>query len=321
MKTSLLVMLVVCLTGKTAVFSQGADSLKVTGLVHEGTGSNLLSNGIFMAINLSNRSTSISKVTNGEIKADSLFQGGYYLYAVPNPFVNTNYLPTYYVNKIDPSQAAYVPVTGSVSDLDVYLVAKTFSETGTATLNGRFYYSDGSSDAETDFSKTWFNTPVPPSSISITGNPCNTLPVLLYNSQNQIVAWTITDTQGYFQFQNLAGGDYYARGQRYEYQNGNDGYLNITSASTKESTFRLYKTVLTDLENSELAHNAINVYPNPFQDHFQFSFEGQVGITNMSGNVVYEQGHSGETRLNTSSWPKGVYFLKVGDKVQKLIKH
>lgn len=321
MKTPLLVLLLVCLLGKNAAFCQDADSLKVTGLVHEGTGTNLLGNGIFMAINLSTGTTSISKVTNGLIDADSLFQGGYYLYAVPNPFVSTNYFPTYFVNKIDPNQAAYIPMTGSVSDLDIYLVAKTVSETGTATLNGRFYYFDGSSDAGTDFSKKWFNTPVPPTTISISGNSCNTLPVLLYNSQNQIVAWTVTDTEGYFQFKNLAGGDYYARGQRYEYQNYNNGYVNIPYASTKESTFRLFKSIATDLENIELVPNELKAYPNPLQNQFQLSFEGEVSIADVSGNIVYEQEHHAEIPIDASTWPKGVYFLKAGNTVQKLIKH
>jgi len=300
------------------LIAQNADTMSVKGFVKQAGAD--IQDGIIMAIRSFPSTTKIDRTIAGIINLDSLANTSYYLYAVPNPFMGKNYLPTYFVSRVDASQATMVDVFAPISNLTINLQAMTVSESGASTLNGRFYYLDGSSDVGTDFSKKWFNNPVPPTTIPIGGNPCNTLPVLLYNSQNQIVAWTITDTQGYFQFKNLAGGTYSIKGQRYGYENMNNGNINVIAASTTESTFRLWKGAVTAMEDSQLKLEDATVYPNPFKEQFQLQFSGKVTITDASGNLYYDQEYNHGQPIQSAAWPQGVYFLKTGSSVQKLIK-
>ncbi|GHT72754.1 alpha-rhamnosidase [Bacteroidia bacterium] len=67
----------------------------------------------------------------------------------------------------------------------------------------------------------------------------------------------------------------------------------------------------------------INVYPNPFDDYIVLdtTTENQLVICDLSGRTVFSQKtNAGCNRINTSALSQGVYVLKSGDEVKKIIK-
>jgi len=67
----------------------------------------------------------------------------------------------------------------------------------------------------------------------------------------------------------------------------------------------------------------ISVYPNPFSDYLvvNTTAKGKAAIYNMSGQMVLSVNvQSGSNRIKTSTLPKGVYILRVGDKSVKIVK-
>jgi hypothetical protein len=64
-----------------------------------------------------------------------------------------------------------------------------------------------------------------------------------------------------------------------------------------------------------------SIYPNPFDEKLilqNFNW-GTIQITNSMGQFIFE-GTSDNLELNTSQWTKGIYFLKTGNYIHKLIK-
>lgn len=315
MKKCIILLTVNCIVHS---FSLSAQFLSIAGTVNQGTGT--LGNGIVFAINRSNTTTKIDKITSGAYLADSVLKGNYIVYAIPNPS-NKAYLPTYFLNKQNPNQANSFDLVGHASEVDVYLLQKTTSESGNSTLNLRFFYENFNSDAGTDFARKWFALPTPPSVISVFGPPCQTLPVLLYNQQNQIIDWGITDNEGYVQFNNLAGGTYYAIGQRYDYVTQSGGFISIAANTTQDKSLWLTRNIATAIEDANVEMN-LRAYPNPFQNELSLSgSNGPVIITDLTGGVYYTNSSFGLQTLPTTNWPKGIYLLRSGDKVHKVLKY
>jgi hypothetical protein len=314
-----------CLEGyftKQPPFISGTDTLSISGQVHQGTG--LLTNGLLMAINKTTNKTHITKVTNGQFKADSLDKGDYILYAVPN--AGSNYLPTYYVNKVNMEDAVNVPLYGKIIGIDLYLVPAGVKETGIAYIQGRFSYADGNTDDTTSYAKNWLGVSyVPAGPIAISGHPCKTMPIKVYNSSAELISWGMTDTAGYFDLPNLKGGTYYVNGQRYGYSTENKGVVEVASNETKEVSLRMMPTSTPTGIDDTFLSNSIQTpmaYPNPFKNELSFkgSFKGNLLITDMIGRIYYQNDFLSMETISTASWPEGIYLLKAGNKVQKLMK-
>lgn len=300
------------------------DTLSISGLVHQGAG--YLQDGVVMAINKTNNKTKITRIKAGGIfKADSLSKGDYILYAVPNPNSVSNYVPTFYINTVSMSQAITMPLEWKIIDVDIYLASKTTTSAGTAKINGRFSYADSNTDdTSATYSKNWFGVSYAPSGpIAIQGNPCKTLPVQLYNSSNKLIQWALTDTDGYFKFQNLTGGNYKVMGQRLGYITENEGLVELAQTETKDFNFRLTRSLATELDDDNIGNNSITTaYPNPFKDELFISgFKGNVRVTDLTGSVYYSNAFFTQQTISTSDWPKGIYLVKTGDKVHKVLKY
>lgn len=65
------------------------------------------------------------------------------------------------------------------------------------------------------------------------------------------------------------------------------------------------------------------IFPNPFSDIINLLHinEGQeIKIFDAIGKIVFSVSSEGVTTINTSGWPKGVYFLNSGNQTKKLVK-
>jgi hypothetical protein len=297
----------------------------VSGQVSQGAG--LLNDGIITAINVATLESRTKKVVNGLYTIDSLELGTYILYVVPNPTTVPNYLPTYWVNKTNPNNANRIYIDGIYTDVNVTLVAAPTKPSGSSHIIGRFSYMDGHSDKGSSYDKNWFGKSYAPTTpITTPYPPCETMPVQLYNSSNQLVFWTVTDTLGYFDLPNLPADTYQLLGQRNGYSTYNNGMVTLASGATQRvSLYMTPQYVVTDVENP-MTQNSANLdpvtYPNPFKDELSFDERApsNLMITDAAGRLYYQHDSFSEETIPTSSWPDGIYFLRAGNNVQKLIK-
>ncbi|HOZ52457.1 MAG TPA: CotH kinase family protein, partial [Chitinophagaceae bacterium] len=65
------------------------------------------------------------------------------------------------------------------------------------------------------------------------------------------------------------------------------------------------------------------LYPNPCSDYLTLDFEGKqpISIFNLQGQIVYHNQSNNHVQINTSKWMNGIYFIKCGHTISKLIVH
>lgn len=69
---------------------------------------------------------------------------------------------------------------------------------------------------------------------------------------------------------------------------------------------------------SEIEKNKIFIYPNPANNWIAIeNYSGQVEIFNITGQKIFEEKSFSE-KINTSTWPNGLYLVKTGDLLTKV---
>jgi hypothetical protein len=69
--------------------------------------------------------------------------------------------------------------------------------------------------------------------------------------------------------------------------------------------------------------NNLWVYPNPVRDSFRIrglTAPAVVVVTDMGGKIIWEQTVTGSESIPASSWPAGVYLLRVQGQTVKVVK-
>lgn len=70
---------------------------------------------------------------------------------------------------------------------------------------------------------------------------------------------------------------------------------------------------------ASISSEKTNLYPNPFTDQFSVDAKGYYSVTNIIGQTIECGKLQGNTLLG-KNWHKGVYFISINGKVQKIIK-
>lgn len=70
----------------------------------------------------------------------------------------------------------------------------------------------------------------------------------------------------------------------------------------------------------ELASEALSVYPNPVQNQFAVNTSGELAVYDLSGKLVKSQTVEAGNSVSVSDLNKGIYLVKVGSSVQKIVK-
>jgi hypothetical protein len=107
-------------------------------------------------------------------------------------------------------------------------------------------------------------------------------------------------------------------------------FVNISDLAPKNNAteggfdnFRVTDGAYLTLDNEE--HEVLTVYPNPFSSFF--TLEGasaslRYQITDMKGAVLLKGAtEDSPTKINADQLPNGIYLLRVGEEVVKLVKH
>ena len=71
----------------------------------------------------------------------------------------------------------------------------------------------------------------------------------------------------------------------------------------------------------ELAADGFTLFPNPVNECLMIRGEnlGNVGVYNALGQVIFEDFATDELNVNTSNYENGVYFVKIGNKIEKFV--
>ena len=85
----------------------------------------------------------------------------------------------------------------------------------------------------------------------------------------------------------------------------------------------LFNNIVENCESSidVVEENQILVYPNPAKESITLESDEDIFIFNNLGQIVKQVNNpKGETTISISDLPRGIYYLKTGNKQQKLIK-
>ncbi len=85
----------------------------------------------------------------------------------------------------------------------------------------------------------------------------------------------------------------------------------------------LFNNIVENCESSidVVEENQILVYPNPAKENITLRADEDIFIYNSLGQIVKQINNpKGETTISISDLPRGIYYLKTGNKQQKLIK-
>ncbi|MDR0541480.1 MAG: T9SS type A sorting domain-containing protein, partial [Dysgonamonadaceae bacterium] len=117
----------------------------------------------------------------------------------------------------------------------------------------------------------------------------------------------------------------YGEHRKITLQNGVNPNLN---ASVREAYFGALPEIRIKMKNttsiSQITANAISVYPNPFTDYIVVEVAGggeKAELYDLSGKAILNISlQTGSNRINTASLTRGIYILKYGKEVVKLVK-
>ena len=70
----------------------------------------------------------------------------------------------------------------------------------------------------------------------------------------------------------------------------------------------------------ELTSETLSVYPNPVQDQIRVNMNGALAIYDLSGKLVISEMVEAGNVVSVSELKSGIYFVKVGSSVQKIVK-
>ncbi len=253
--------------------------------------------------------------SDGTFVFDNLIKGEYTVYIIPDIEQYKNYLPTFYVNKVHYKRADFVSLNENINELSIQL--RPFNRPiGKGKIYGNISYeSTGLKDtvmAENSMNKV---------KVQLKMNYATYLPVLLYNTNDEPVDWTVTDENGNYAFENIAI----------------DSYKVVTETAAAEAEIPVVLTVENAVVNADLmlksSENStalqspkldvVNMYPNPVLDMLTINLKDaqEVSIYNAMGQLTMQkQLNSGSNMLDMSEMSKGVYFVKIGNSQTKLIK-
>ena len=236
----------------------------------------------------------------------------YTVYVIQDRAIYKTYLPTFYINKLMFKKADYFTLNENVENIVVNL-RHFVLPTGTGKIFGNIFF-------ETYSLKDSLLSTNGSSSLIVNTTAINTQ-VLLFDSNNEPVAWTITDQFGNYVFENIALDTYKVVAETASAYA--ESVVVLTDNSTVLNVDLLLKsqqaeTGINDIENTE-----IKIYPNPVVDNLNiYSKEATtMELYNVLGKLlVRENLISGNNELDLSQISKGIYFTKIGKMTIKLVK-
>lgn len=285
----------------------GGGTYSVSGNVY--ANGNLVSNA---AVLLMGETGSIysESVSSGYYEFTNVAEDTYIIYAIPSFVQYPNYVPTYYESSVFWVDAIEVPVSDNVTGADINLIGFNWLPTGTGTITGNVVWNDSTSTST-------YKDRLGPSVEDIT--------ILLMTLDDNVLIYTSTDAQGYFEFKTLPYGTY----KVYTELTGHITYPAIVTLDETNYTVQGIQiiingsTIVVGIDDStENSTDNFSVFPNPVNDLLNLSIlsnkptDINVAILNALGQTVHSEVihvNSGNHlhQVNVSKLPGGIYYTRL----------
>jgi len=249
-------------------------------------------------------------VSNGTYLADSLQTGMYHVRFTPEPTLFPGVAPLYYTN-------GDTWTTADAIGLPCFLNSGNINSNVLNAMSGSGVIS-GNVIIDTTYLKM--------QTISFE----NAL-LKLFNSSDEVVAFTYTDVNGNYQFQNVSTGSYYVRMDVPYIPQLNDHAITLTGNQVVlGADFSVMTDGITAEDNlmlgiAEETYSWVTLYPVPANDKIYLNNNSSspidFEILSLEGQII-ENGTAGigETAINTEKLSNGIYFVRLGEKdLRKLI--
>lgn len=286
------------------------NTYNITGLAL--AGSEVLMSGRAVLIRRDIRRTwAVSAITNGKFSFANIPEGIYTVYVMPARPLYRKYLPTFYVDKLRLAEADFFTLKEDFQDLTVVL-REAFRREGGGRIHGNISFE--TEQIRDSLMAERHSNPVNKRSAS-------NIPVVLFDSRNRPVAWTLTDDEGDYHFDNLALDRYRIVPQAISAEAETEVVLATgREVETTDLTLRAPAEVTS---SQSVTDNAMQVFPNPFTDVL-FLNTGKSGflyVYNAVGQLLHKQMvYEGENQVDLSSMKQGMLLLKTPDGNFRVIK-
>lgn len=254
-------------------------------------------------------------ITDGTFIFTNLPKADYTIYVIPNITVYQNYLPTFYSNKSSYKKADYLTLDKNVLDIVVNLKQFVLPK-GTGKIFGNIFFESytlkDSILVNNGLQKT-LNDPM--------NNLAVNTPVILYNSNNEPIAWTTTDAYGNYTFENIPFDTYKIVSETASAEG--ESNVSLTSGNSTANADLLLKSSQTQTDIVNPGNVVLNVFPNPVADKLTITLteSKKIDIYSATGELLIHQDlKSGDNTVDLSAINKGVYFAKIGKATIKVIK-
>ena len=239
-------------------------------------------------------------VSNGTYNADSLETGMYHIRFTPDAAAFPGVAPLYYTSGDTWS-------TASVIGIPCFFNSGNINSTTLTPLSG-----DGVIGGTITIDTNFLHAPTVPFENAL---------IKLVNSANETVAFTYSDVNGSYQFNNVSIGNYTIKidvpyiPQLTDHQITIAGNQTISGANFEIMTSGIFAQgdLVLDMEESE--NQYISCYPNPAKNVLTVSNtmaeDITISIYSLNGRLISTSvNHPGKTQIDMSQLSSGVYILK-----------
>ncbi len=264
-----------------------------------------------------------TRIVNGNFTISGLEKGSYLAYAIPNP-TQENAIPGYFPNHQEWENALRIEVKGHIDNQDILLENNTLPEVGIGSISGLITLGENHNYNPDIHNSEWF-----PGFKSNNPSAGRNIPILLLNSNQIAIDFTLSNENGMFSFEDLSLGKYFIRPE-------STGNTNTKVEVTLSEAYPNYDQIHFLLENGETLSLLdskskapwFTVYPNPSHGVFFIGGNTEVhslSLFDLSGRelaVSLERDLS--LCIKLESYPPGIYFLQVhgshGSSIHRLVK-
>lgn len=254
-----------------------------------------------------------STIYNGKYAFANVPEGSYTIYVIPDRSIYRSYIPTFFVDKVKFSDADYIRLVKDTTNITV-LLQTIQTRTGKGRVHGNLYYESDNLRDSVLSEKRNIN--------QISNNlQANDIPVILMNSKNQPVAWTLSDVDGNYEFNNLELDTYKVVSETPSALAETVIYLNQDNTDVSADMMLRSPEAATSVEI--VMQNLTSIYPNPVINRIYIESkesEEVILYNSMGQQIRRKMVMPGLNSLDLSDLTSGVIYIKTNSGVSKIIK-
>lgn len=253
----------------------------------------------------------------GTYHFDHVPAGSYYIYAMLSPASADffNYMPTYYKSALTWKDASLIYTLGPsfINVVNLVPVFKDPGPQGTSVISGNINWNNPAGTQDV--------------------NPASNVIIVLYNDAGAAVASTMTNDNGYFEFDRLQTGKYSVYAEMAGKENGSAAITLDDANAHAIVNFMMSPEAILLLgidQAKPSMPNAGNPYPNPVGSMLYLDLDAkntevvEIEILDIQGRMIKSEkanltGSSNRMGISTGSLPKGAYLLRLNFQNQKTV--